>query len=80
MVATPTEEDEAKLKDFMFDELAKLNNDYADRVVIFTKDGVPLFKRRKVTETDGVPGWDERTWADALWHLHEVYDGTKGVY
>ena len=81
MVENATPEDEAALLELVKNKLKSLNNEYADRVVILTKDGEAVYKRED-GETDGGPylgdidfvrgsGWIDRLWADVQWHLYE---------
>jgi hypothetical protein len=90
MVENATPEDEVVLLKLVKDKLTTLENDYADRVVIFTKDGEPIYKREN-GETDGGPylgdinfergdGWeDDKLWDDVEWHLFEA-GGGWGTY
>jgi hypothetical protein len=89
MVENATPEDEAILLELIKSKLATLNNEYADRVVILTKDGEAVY-RRENGETDGGPylgdidfvrgsGWIDRVWADVEWHLYEA-GGGWGTY
>jgi hypothetical protein len=97
MVSAPVPGDDAKLTKLFFDKLATVKEPDGIYVVVFTKNGEPLFRGKPenipedenppyfgelefVASPDGDPGWEPRTWADALWHLHEVYDGSSGVY
>lgn len=89
MVENATPEDEAILLELIKNKLATLNNEYADRVVILTKDGEAVYKGEH-DETDGGPylgdidfvegtGWNPRLWADVQWHLYEA-GGGWGTY
>jgi hypothetical protein len=90
MVENATPDDEAILIELIKNKLATLDNDYADRVVIFTKDGEAVY-RREDGETDGGPylgdidfergygWWEDRLWADVQWHLYAA-GGGWGTY
>jgi hypothetical protein len=86
MVLNPTDEERAMLRGFVFDELAKLDNDYTCRIVVLTKNGKPVFGPPRLSEEKDIEskptlghvhfhrgyGFSDKKWDAAVWHLHEV--------
>jgi hypothetical protein len=84
------------LRGFVFDELAKLDNDYTCRIVVLTKNGKPVFGPPRLSEEKDIEskptlghvhfhrgyGFSDKKWDDVWWHLHWVGEeqGYYGVY
>jgi len=88
-VTNPTAADRGQLLSISREALSELDNRYAERVIIFTKNGERIIGGGN--DTDGGPkfghmlfqrgigDWEDKTWDDALWHLNQAGGGAYDI-